>query len=174
MTSISYSTQETQEKIASNIKQMLEDRGIKTNVNLLSIIKNHQLVIDKGFLIAYLNDAKMNAINHIKNNEFTSGIIIWDCSKNIKPDEKYYNRNIDTFNKDEFTINVVRSVYVSPHTIVNKQEVLKNYPTIRECDYPVIKWYDPIMRYYGGRIGDMVKIERHGVNGINIHYRICK
>ena len=33
--------QEEQELIASNIKKMLNDRGVKTNINLLSVIKNH-------------------------------------------------------------------------------------------------------------------------------------
>lgn len=173
MSSIFYSAQEEQELIASNIKKMLDDRKVKVNVNLMSIIKNHQMVIDNGFLIGYLNDAKVNSVNNIKQ-DFKEGIIVWDCSKNIKPDEKYYEMNIDTFNKSEFYINVVSSIYVPKHEIVNKEEVLKSYPNIRECDFPVIRWFDPIMRYYGGRIGDMVKIERHGVNGVNIYYRICK
>ena len=173
MTSIFYSLQEEQELIVKNIKQLLTDRNIKITTNLLNLVKNHQLVIDNDFLIAYLNDSKANIVDSIKKH-YDKGIIIWDRSKFIKPDEKYYNMHIDTFNKSEFYINVVRSSYVPKHTIVDKQSVLNSYPTINECDYPVIKWYDPIMRYYGGRIGDMVRIERHTVNGINIYYRICK
>ena len=60
MSSIFYSTQEEQELIASNIKKMLNDRGVKTSVNLLSIIKNHLITVDNDFLIGYLNDSKMN------------------------------------------------------------------------------------------------------------------
>ena len=173
MSSIFYSTQEEQELIASNIKKMLNDRGIKTSVNLLSIIKNHLITVDNDFLIGYLNDSKMNSINNVKQS-YSGGIIIWDCSKNIAPDEKYYNMHIDTFNKSEFNINLVSSCYIPKHQIVNKLEVLKNYPNILENDFPVIMWYDPVMRYYGGRKGDMVKIERHTESGINNYYRICK
>lgn len=168
-----YSTQEAQEIIKNNIEKMLKDRGVKINVNLLSIIKNHQLVVDNDFLIGYLNDAKVNSVSNIKQ-KFSGGIIIWDCSKDIKPDEKYYKMNIDTFNKKEFMVNVVSSTYVPKHEIVNKDEVLKNYPNILEQDFPVILWHDPIMRYYGGRIGDLVRIERHGENGINYYYRLCQ
>lgn len=175
MTSIFYSTQEEQELIATNIKKMLDDRGVKgfDKSLLLQIIKNHTYKVINGFLVAYLNDAKMSIINTIKE-KYDKGIIVWDCSKNIKPDEKYYDMNIDTFNKNEFFINVVSSIYVPKHEIVNKAKVLKSYPNIRECDFPVIKWFDPIMRYYGGRKGDMVKILRHSVNGINVYYRICQ
>lgn len=173
MSSIFYSKQEEEEIIEKNIKQLLIDRNIKCNVNLSSIIKNHQIIVDNDFLIGYLNDSKINSLNTIKNN-FNHGIIIWDCNKKILPDEKYYNMNIDTFNKNEFMVNVVRSVYVPKHIIVDKNEVLENYPNIRECDFPIIKWDDPIMRYYGARKGDMVKIERNSINGTNIYYRICK
>lgn len=173
MTSIFYSKQNEEEIIENNIKKLLNDRNIKLNINLSSIIKNHQIVVDNGFLIGYLNDSKVNSLNNIKNN-FNNGIIIWDCNKKILPDEKYYNMNIDTFNKNEFMINVVSSSYVPKHIKVDKNEILKNYSNIRECDFPVIKWYDPIARYYGIRKGDMVKIERHSINGNNIYYRICK
>ena len=57
MTSIFYSLQEEQELIVKNIKQLLTDRNIKINTNLLNLVKNHQLVIDNDFLIAYLNDS---------------------------------------------------------------------------------------------------------------------
>ena len=57
MSSIFYSTQEEQELIASNIKKMLNDRGVKTNINLLSVIKNHLITVDNDFLIGYLNDS---------------------------------------------------------------------------------------------------------------------
>ena len=66
MTSIFYSLQEEQELIVKNIKQLLTDRNIKINTNLLNLVKNHQLVIDNGFLIAYLNDSKANIVDSIK------------------------------------------------------------------------------------------------------------
>lgn len=172
MTSIFYSKQEEEEIIEHNIKLLLKDRNIKFNLNILSIIKNHQILIDNGFLIGYLNDSKLNSLNNIKNN-YKKGIIIWDCNKIIPPDEKYYNMNIDTFNKRDFIDNIVRNVLVPKHTIVNKKDVLDAYPNYRECDFPVIKWYDPVMRYYGARKGDLIKIERHSINGNNIYYRIC-
>lgn len=173
MTSIFYSKKEEEEIIEKNIKQLLIDRNININFNILSIIKNHQLVVNNGFLIGYLNDSKINSLSNLKNN-FNKGIIIWDCNKKILPDEKFYNMNIDTFNKQEFRVNIVRSKYVPKHTVVDKAEVLKSYPNIRECDFPIIRWNDPIARYYGIRKGDMVRIERHSINGTNIYYRICK
>lgn len=175
MNSIFCSTKDEQELIAKNVIKMLNDRSIEISKDdIINVIQNHSINIINvnkvKLLIAFVSEKEASAINKL-DGKYDSGIIIWDSPKMVKADKKYYDKNIDTFNKQEFYVNLVSCSIVPKHEIVGWNE---DYMNIRKCDYPVILWSDPVMRYYGGRIGDLVRIERHSVRGISFYYRVVK
>ena len=77
---------------------------------------------------------------------------------------------IETFTKDEMSINITEHKYYFPHIKINdqeKQQLINKYGK----HLPIILKSDPVVRYLNFKKGDILKIIR---KNNYIHYRIVK
>jgi len=87
-----------------------------------------------------VNDISKNIINLINNSKF----------------------NIEIFQEKQLLFNITKHVFVPKHSVITesqKRDILKTY-RIKETQLPRILANDPIVRYYGLKKGQVVKITR--------------
>ena len=84
--------------------------------------------------------------------------------------------NVEFFMLNELKFNKTKYPLVPKHTLLmeeEKEEILKRY-SAKLSDMPVISKNDPIVRYYGGKSGQMFEITRSTKAGIVKYYRIVR
>jgi DNA-directed RNA polymerases I, II, and III subunit RPABC1 len=84
--------------------------------------------------------------------------------------------NTEFFLLHELQFNKTKHPIVPQHirmTEEEKQEVMKHY-SAKLSNMPVISRNDPIVRYYGGKPGEMFRIQRRSSAGLVIYYRVVK
>jgi DNA-directed RNA polymerase I, II, and III subunit RPABC1 len=83
---------------------------------------------------------------------------------------------MELFTEKELIVNISRHRSVPQHILlseIERDEVIKAY-SAKNSNFPTIKVYDPMARYLGLRVGQMVKILRKSETaGYYTHYRIC-
>lgn len=67
--------------------------------------------------------------------------------------------NITIFLYDEFNFNKTKHFLYSPHELILK-EMISETDNLVKSRVPMISIDDPIIKYFGGKIGDMVLIQR--------------
>jgi DNA-directed RNA polymerase subunit H (RpoH/RPB5) len=84
--------------------------------------------------------------------------------------------NVEVFNDDELLENKVDNILVPVHILLTDEEAdkyLEEYQ-VRKSDLPHIRMDDPIIKYYNGKPGQVVKIIRPSVTGgEEIALRVC-
>ena len=178
--SVFLSKSEIDDKIASNILNLINYRNIKNvdinKTNILSIIKNHEIKVFNNFLIGFIYDKDLNNfINKLGNYKYDKGILILDTNEEYKfSKDTLYKKNINIFTKNEFYRNLTQTDYYVKHEIIDIEDFKKSYPNILINQLPLILHYDPPIRYIGGNVGEIVKIYRKNPSGENIYYRLIK
>jgi DNA-directed RNA polymerase I, II, and III subunit RPABC1 len=84
--------------------------------------------------------------------------------------------NVEFFMLNELRFNKTKYPLVPEHVLLSeeeKEDILKRY-SARQSDMPVISKNDPIVRYYGGKVGQMFKITRKTKAGIVYYYRVIR
>lgn len=160
---------------------MLTDRGylvIKEEIPNIIIAKNNiNKTIDDVILFYAINKLNTDVVKSceeiIKEQGLVRGIIV--CNNDITPKGKNIIDNInvlgdlyiEVFNATEFIFNKTKHYLVPKHILLSSTEataIIKKYQKI-----PEILVTDPIIKYYGYKRDDIVKILRN--NG-EIYYRI--
>lgn len=163
----------------SVVKEMLADRGyIPSSINEEDGQIHACNDVGENIIVFFVK-GKLNIevirehVELLKENDIRNGIII--CTDDITPRGKNIidtvnnigEMRIEVFNAKDFICNKTKHRLVPKHIKMDKdsaKSILKKYGKI-----PELLFLDPISRYYGFSIGDVVKIIR---NDGGICYRI--
>ena len=100
---------------------------------------------------------------------------IANINTNTSDDDDLENMNIEIFYHSELKINITEHVLVPKHILLNESEknkVISTYKS-KEIQMPQYAINDAVVKYYGLKHGDMVKIIRNSkTSGSSIYYRI--
>ena len=95
---------------------------------------------------------------------------------NNKRKNQEYNIFAELWSLHNLQFNVLENNYVPNHIIISKEDtefLLKNYNLNHKNQLPKIKNIDPVVKYIGGRIGDVIKIIRKSEStGDSFYYRV--
>lgn len=104
--------------------------------------------------------------------------IILVCKEGLSPACKKIieaNPNIEVFYEKDLKFNVTKHELVPKHRILQEEEkgqLLKNL-RIQESQLPWIYTYDPVIKYLGGKRGEVVEILRKSETaGESLYYRL--
>ena len=121
---------------------------------------------DMDYILNYKQDSNYDKLILITKEKATS---IVNSTAQMLQDE------IQLFVENEFILNIIEHAFVPKHTRLNeseKKELMEYYNTDQK-HFPAIYSDDPIVKYYDWKNGDMIKIERTGIDGIKeIYYRV--
>lgn len=181
-----------EDKALETLQTMLGRRGLDTKttrvvtdsmekVNLYTIGK--QLIVfsqkDKGLV-----DRDVNKILEFADaNEYTNGIILVALvppSDNVLKTVKNLTktREIQFFHIRQLRFDITTHRMAMPHRILKedeKTEVFKKFNiNSPENQLPWIDSHDPMVKWIGGRPGDIIEVTRHSdVAGSELYYRYC-
>lgn len=180
-----------EDKALETLRTMLGRRGLDTKttrvvqdamekVNLYTIGK--QLIVfsqkDKGLV-----DRDVNKILEFADgNDYTNGIILVALvppSENVLKTVKNLtkDREIQFFHIRELRFDITTHRMVMPHRILKDDErtqVFKDNNITNPEQLPSIDSHDPMVKWIGGRPGDVIEIDRHSdVAGSELYYRYC-
>ncbi len=181
-----------EDKALETIRMMLGRRGLDTKtervvtdaiekVNLYTVGK--QLIVfsqkDKGLVERDVN----KILEFADNNEYTNGVIlvalvppsenVIKAIKNLTKD-----RMIQFFHIRQLRFDITTHRIAMPHRILKddeKTEMAKKF-NINDIanQLPWIDSQDPMVKWIGGRPGDVIEVTRHSdVAGSELYYRYC-
>lgn len=181
-----------EDKALETLRNMLERRGLDTKtervvtdalekVNMYTIGK--QLIVfsqkDKGLVERDVN----KILEFADGNDFTSGVILIAL---VKPSENVLkaiknltkDRLIQFFHVKQLKFDITTHRIAMPHRILKddeKTEVMKKFNiTEARNQIPWVDSQDPMVKWIGGRPGDIVEVTRHSdVAGSELYYRFC-
>ena len=167
-------------KVVQTIIEMLQDRGYNIEKGGLHI----QGKKGDETLKIYHDDSSKIGIKEIKiiledmeTNQVNQGILVYSGSithyaKQFLKDDV---QGIQYFHEDELTFNITHHTFVPEHIKVSnevKQTLLNKYK-VGAKNLPWIFSTDPVVKYHGGKVGDVFKIIRDNSDGRSVNYRIC-
>lgn len=184
---VEHNMRENNEIIISNILKMLERREIinswedefkKINSSDFQNQFNFEFINKIG---VYLINAKLTNIAqghpldiYLSNNlDIHKIVIVKDdvAKKVVKQIINDYN-NAEFFFEKEMKIDLPSIIFVPKHEIIiddERKEILNKFS---ENELARIKLSDPMVRYYNGKVGDIIKITRFSITaGKNTFYR---
>jgi len=178
-------------KSRGTIIEMLNDRGYKlTNYSIEITLDEIKVSYAENKINLSTQDGKINTIfwdeplniskinNHVtKLKKDNLNLVLLILGRNNVDDEITIsqNRNLDSifgkidyeiFYIDELVFNVTKHHYVPSHVLLNEKEAEIIYNSYGK-NLPLIDKSDIIVRYYGGKIGNIFKIIRPN----NLYYR---
>ncbi|KAF7693615.1 DNA-directed RNA polymerases I, II, and III subunit RPABC1 [Cucumispora dikerogammari] len=180
--------------VLHNLHEMLNDRKILVQLESLS---TSTTVINNKLLLMFIQDKlSLKMLKEISETNAANGIqhIILIVDEKPSPsilkyiqelrhvglmvsnqiDKKNTELFIEYFTKDELMYNPTHHIYVPQHTLLSdeeKLEILKKYKC-SEFELPKILETDRICRYFGGRKGQVFKINRKTKEGNQDFYRL--
>jgi len=181
-----------EDKALETLRTMLGRRGLDTktervvtdgieNVNLYTL--GNQLVVfsqkAKGMVERDVN----KIVDFADGNDYTNGIIIVALvppSENVLKIIKQMTKDrlIQFFHKRQLLFDITTHRAAMPHRILKeeeKTEVFKMYNiNTPDQQLPWIDSQDPMVKWIGGRPGDVIEVNRHSdVAGAQLYYRYC-
>ena len=176
------------------VKQMLEDRGVKTqNLNTISLaeldilIKNNndhifQIFVNNSLRIIYYLSTKSPKLTTIET--FISKLNNTDEIKEIilitkdKLNMIINNWDVQMFSIKELLFNVTKHELVPKHELISDEskinELVEKYNLKSKLQFPIIVKTDPIAKYFNIKSGQLMKITRISPSaGEVIVYRCC-
>jgi DNA-directed RNA polymerase subunit H (RpoH/RPB5) len=181
-----------EDKALETLRMMLGRRGLDTKterivtdaiekVNLYTVGK--QLIVfsqkDKGLVERDVN----KILEFADGNEYTNGVILVALvppSENVLRVIKNMTRDrmIQFFHIRQLRFDITTHRIAMPHRILKDDEktaVFKTFNILNpENQLPWIDSQDPMVKWIGGRPGDIIEVTRHSdVAGSELYYRYC-
>jgi DNA-directed RNA polymerase subunit H (RpoH/RPB5) len=160
------------DSVCTTMCELLNDRKY-TNIE----IGDDSIVATKpngGLVHVYYTELKMN-INLVKyfyslirTHNITHIILIHTSSITSSANkilENITNTKIELFTSDSLQFNITKHRFVPKHERISSENVKEL------CKYPIIKSFDPIIKYYGFEKGNLIKITR--LDG-SIYFRVVR
>jgi len=185
--SVEYNNREINEIVIKNILKMIERRGIidssETEFKKISTsdFQNKNIFeLDKIKIEIYLVNAKLTTISqghpldiYLSNNLNIHKIIIAkDVSKKVVKQIANDYKNAEYWFEKEMLIEFPGVEYVPEHKIITGEERAELLEKFNENDLAYILLADMGTRYYGGKVGDILKIIRpSSTAGKSMFYR---
>ena len=191
-------TKKSYYKVRKTTLEMLRDRGynISTgyeipydeflikldNDDIDMVIEDGDKIIYVYFHVSEKNLSKkeyVNLIGRITEEYENLHIIIITPSKlnqTLKKEIKKLD-NCESFLMKELLFNITRHVLIPEMRLLNKDEINQVVKKFRVSANKLPKFLltDPVVRYYGGKTGDVFEIKRISLgSGVNITYRYVK
>lgn len=179
MEKLKYTEQEQFEIIFKNFLLMLYRRNVYTdkeitelyNSNierLLDNIETNELnleINDKKIMVYILNNKITSIstpiINFLNSNDTTlKFLLIDDFSKKFLTSVYDFN-NVELFFLYEFKEDIISKIFIPKHTLLTDEEREECLSIYGKNELSKICDTDKIVRYYGGKIGDVFRIERN-------------
>ena len=176
------------ERIQQTIQEMLVDRGYDNFIYNAEEYENYITKEDGSILAIFLlDDAKVGVksikeiLDAVEGN--TNHVIFVYKSDMTTFAKQFLNENfndtirIELFSYKELIFNIMKHEYVPHHEIVSqnkKLDLMKAFKITKEGQFPKILQTDPVVKYLGGKKGDLIKIYRNSeITGTSIYYRLC-
>ena len=181
-----------EDKALETLRTMLGRRGLDTktervvtdgivNVNLHTV--GNQLVVfsqkAKGMVERDVN----KIVDFADSNDYTHGIIIVALvppSENVLKIIKQMTKTrlIQFFHKRQLLFDITTHRAAMPHRILKEEEKTEVFKTYNintpDQQLPWIDSQDPMVKWIGGRPGDVIEVNRHSdVAGAQLYYRYC-
>lgn len=181
-----------EDKALETLRMMLGRRGLETKterivtdalekVNMYTIGK--QLIVfsqkDKGLVERDVN----KILEFADGNEYTNGVILVALvppSENVLRVIKNMTRDrmIQFFHIRQLRFDITTHRIAMPHRILKddeRTEVMKKFNIVNpENQLPWIDSQDPMVKWIGGRPGDIIEVTRHSDSaGSELYYRYC-
>lgn len=135
-------------------------------------------------LLHFLEDSKLSVKNVkpileiAKQKSITDLLIIIRDSMSSQVSEELKDTkdvSAEVFKEADLMFNVTKHELVPKHRIMAREEKIKflSLKKLKECDLPQILLTDPVIKYFKGKKGDLVEIERMSeTSGTSYYYRI--
>lgn len=161
----------------SNIKNLLKIDEPKDNIIIADI---NSKIKHKIIFLTYKKSGIKETRHAIENCELPGkNIIIFSTELTTFStrmiEENKAKKNIEIWTLQDLFIDPTKHYMCPKHEIIGKNEkdmVLNTYKA-RSCDFAKISVNDPVIRWYGGKRGSMVRVTRPTPNGFfYFYYRI--
>ena len=190
--SIKYSENEVTEILLNNVLLMMQERGIFDSKNYKKNLKNLYDQIKDELLFTLTNNnfklgirivkykvtsiTKVEGIDDFLNDEtYNLKIVIFKDMNQKTFKQLIAFDNTQAFWEKELMMNIIDHDYVSKHIVLKEEEIKEfiiSYQITRD-KLPKLEIYDPIVRYYNMKIGDIVRIIRNSPSaGKAVYYRV--
>lgn len=144
----------------NNIEKLLDN--MEMNELVLEInTKKIQLYI----LNNKISSLNTSIINFLENNEELGTykfILVQEYNKKFLSQIKDYN-NVELFFLYEFKEDIISKIFIPKHTLLNDEEKNEILSIYNKNELPKLGDTDKMVRYYGGKVGDVFRIERNEV-----------
>lgn len=161
------------DKQIRNLHEMLEYRKYKSTTfhgsmnDMLFFLDNDNLVC-----IKFIDADKINVDNvrifiaYLDKHDISHGIIICKNEPSIQVMKEIMTLTItfEIFYASQLNINISKHSLVPIHTLLTSDEAndIKKQYSVTFGQIPKIKYGDPMARYIGAKLGDLIKIEKPG------------
>jgi DNA-directed RNA polymerase subunit H (RpoH/RPB5) len=190
--SIKYSENEVTEILLNNVLLMMQERCIFDSKNYKKNLKNLYDQIKDELLFTLTNNnfklgirivkykvtsiTKVEGIDDFLNDEtYNLKIVIFKDMNQKTFKQLIAFDNTQAFWEKELMMNIIDHDYVSKHIVLKEEEIKEfiiSYQITRD-KLPKLEIYDPIVRYYNMKIGDIVRIIRNSPSaGKAVYYRV--
>jgi len=162
-------------KQLNNLNEMFEYRKYKQTTFHLS--SNDMLFFSKGIddqlvCVKFIDIEKINVDNvrifiaYLDKHDISHGIIICKNEPSIQVMKEILTLTIvfEIFYANQLNINISKHSLVPIHTLLSTEDaerVKKDY-AVSFAKFPRIKYRDPMARYIGAEVGNLIKIEKPG------------
>lgn len=114
-------------------------------------------------------------VEYLETHSINHGIVICkhEPSPQVLKEISTLQLFFEIFDINKLHINIMKHILVPKHTLLSKREALKIRTDFDApfSQFPKIKYDDPVARYIGSRVGDLIKVDRHD-GSVNFVYVI--
>jgi len=151
---------EVTELYNNNIERLLDN--MEMNELILEInTKKIQLYILNN-KISSLNTSIINFLENNEELETYKFILVQEFNKKFLSQIKDYN-NVELFFLYEFKEDIISKIFIPKHTLLNNEEKDEILSIYNKNELPKLGDTDKMVRYYGGKVGDVFRIERNEI-----------
>jgi DNA-directed RNA polymerase subunit H (RpoH/RPB5) len=191
-----YNTMSKQDVIRAlaTVKEMLIDRGLELGdlegvgddevhalVTALDVFSMRSASKDVIFILKKLKNSELVKAAEILADDRRDSALIISKDKmsgvNLKCVQENFGKGAECFTVDELAVNISKHVLVPEHSILPAAEgraLLERLMLRSMAQMPAIYRTDPMARYIGARVGDVVQIRRASPTaGEALFFRVC-